>query len=355
MTSAKRPSNSCWTCRIRRKKCNEGLPFCATCERLGIECFIAGKKPEFMDGGDKEKHMSVEIRALVKAKNDSLRRSRALEARHRRQCQSQKTVSSSENDVPASKTMRPQAERVKESLIPGSNPPSASSLQSLPSSLRNQDSQDLTSKRVSCEQWVEILIDEIDTLGMQRDNLSNQLDKANDFQFKAERLQKLLEEGVRHSHLKNSKLTATAPDRSIQPTEAEMHSRRTEVSLVTCAFVHAALIYLHITLHGTGTNSRTLPGAKKLVFEWIFVFRFLPDYTLLPSLVWPLCIAGCMATTVKQKQFFRETVISSGIHRLSTCMIWRALEIMETCWKVPANDGMQHRDLMRELGILRNG
>ena len=110
-----------------------------------------------------------------------------------------------------------------------------------------------------------------------------------------------------------------------------MHLRKIEVSLITCLFVRAALIYLHITLHGT--DSRALPAGKKLVFEWTFHFRFLPERTLLPNLVWPLCIAGCMPTTAKQQQFFRETATSSGIDRQSTCMIWRALEISRCAGK----------------------
>jgi hypothetical protein len=95
--------------------------------------------------------MSIEIRALVKAKNESLRRSRVLEAKRRKQCQSKETANSSEKNIPASQSMRPHAERLQESLISGSSPPSASSLQSIPSRLKNQDGQDHIPKLVSCE------------------------------------------------------------------------------------------------------------------------------------------------------------------------------------------------------------
>jgi hypothetical protein len=114
-----------------------------------------------------------------------------------------------------------------------------------------------------------------------------------------------------------------------------MHLRKIEVSLVACLFVRAAFIYLHITLRGT--DSRALLAGKKLVFEWIFHFRFLPERTLLPNLVWPLCITGCMTTTVKQQQFFRETVTSSGIDRRPTYMIWRALDIVKNGSKFKEN------------------
>lgn len=339
MTSVKGPNSSCWTCRLRRKKCDEELPLCATCKRLEIECFPSYEKPEFMDGGSKEKQKSIEIRALVKAKNDGLRRSRAPEAKRRQQCHSQETTNSSKKDISRSRTMRSESEKLLESLIAVSSPPAVSSLQSMSLVLNNQDSRELEVEPVCCERWLKYLIDEVDTLSMEMDKSLNKPDEIPSFQFKADRLQDLLKAGVRDSHLKCVELTAIKPGRSIQRVEAEMHSRRIEVSLVTCLFASAALIYLHIMLHGT--DAVALPTANKLLFEWIFNFRFFPECTLLSDLAWPFCITGCMATTVKQQQFLRETVITSGIDRLSTCMIWRALYVMEMCWKVSTSEGMQ--------------
>jgi hypothetical protein len=45
----------CWTCRLRGKKCDELRPDCATCEGLRITCHGYGQRPEWMDGGEKEK------------------------------------------------------------------------------------------------------------------------------------------------------------------------------------------------------------------------------------------------------------------------------------------------------------
>lgn len=37
-TGIKRTRTGCWTCRTRRKKCDEGRPFCQACQVLGLVC-----------------------------------------------------------------------------------------------------------------------------------------------------------------------------------------------------------------------------------------------------------------------------------------------------------------------------
>lgn len=45
----RRSKEGCWTCRIRRKKCDEARPSCWTCRKLGIPCEgYSERKPEFM-------------------------------------------------------------------------------------------------------------------------------------------------------------------------------------------------------------------------------------------------------------------------------------------------------------------
>lgn len=175
---------------------------------------------------------------------------------------------------------------------------------------------------------------------MPKDHLANQLGEADVFRSKAGKLQAFLEAGVQSSHRKCVEATATIPDNSIEPTEieAQAYLGRVETAYITCLYIRAALIYLHITLHGT--NSMALPDTKRSVFEWTFSFRFVPDHTWLSKLVWPLCIVGSMATTAKQQQFFHETITSPGIDRHSPCMIWQVLDIMERCWKKNTSDSI---------------
>ncbi|KAI1076245.1 fungal-specific transcription factor domain-containing protein [Whalleya microplaca] len=77
-------SQGCWTCRLRRKKCDERRPVCSICDALEISCHYSDKKPEWMDGGRREKQMADGLKAMVKSK--------ASERRERRWAQ----------DVPAS-------------------------------------------------------------------------------------------------------------------------------------------------------------------------------------------------------------------------------------------------------------
>ncbi|GJN70266.1 C6 transcription factor [Purpureocillium lilacinum] len=73
--SKTRSSGGCWTCRVRRKKCTENKPECDTCKALEITCYFQDEKPEWMDGGPKQKDMAEAIKAQVK-KQASQRRDR---------------------------------------------------------------------------------------------------------------------------------------------------------------------------------------------------------------------------------------------------------------------------------------
>lgn len=44
-----RGKTGCITCRLRKKRCDEAKPICATCSRLGIECMGYGvKRPKWL-------------------------------------------------------------------------------------------------------------------------------------------------------------------------------------------------------------------------------------------------------------------------------------------------------------------
>ncbi|GAB0137219.1 hypothetical protein EsDP_00005495 [Epichloe bromicola] len=76
MSSSKtRSSGGCWTCRVRRKKCAGNRPECDTCKALEITCYFGQEKPDWMDGGPKQKDMAEKIKAQVK-KQASQRRDR---------------------------------------------------------------------------------------------------------------------------------------------------------------------------------------------------------------------------------------------------------------------------------------
>lgn len=59
-------SSACWTCRLRRKKCDRVRPVCASCARLHIGCDYSHVKPEWMDGSEKQAEMTKTIQAQIR-------------------------------------------------------------------------------------------------------------------------------------------------------------------------------------------------------------------------------------------------------------------------------------------------
>jgi hypothetical protein len=76
MSVGLRSSHGCWTCRIRKKKCDETKPACGTCKSLSLLCHGYGPKPEWLDGGAKERDMVVKIQHSVKQETSRKRRLR---------------------------------------------------------------------------------------------------------------------------------------------------------------------------------------------------------------------------------------------------------------------------------------
>jgi hypothetical protein len=55
MATETRSRNGCWTCRLRKKKCDESHPECLQCLNLGLDCHGFGDRPVWMDGGARER------------------------------------------------------------------------------------------------------------------------------------------------------------------------------------------------------------------------------------------------------------------------------------------------------------
>jgi len=111
------------------------------------------------------------------------------------------------------------------------------------------------------------------------------------------------------------------------------------VSKVTQAFARAAKVYLNVLVSGPNPE---IPEVAQSVEQTLVALRELPEPRFLRHVVWPFCIAGCMATQGK-RQSFRDLASLTGIHREIFGTSWRALEVMETCWS------------MRDEGLCPNG
>ncbi|KAH6644395.1 fungal-specific transcription factor domain-containing protein [Boeremia exigua] len=59
-------STACWTCKLRRKKCNKSLPTCHDCTLLEIECHYSADRPTWMDNGKEQHKMAETVKMQVK-------------------------------------------------------------------------------------------------------------------------------------------------------------------------------------------------------------------------------------------------------------------------------------------------
>jgi hypothetical protein len=66
MSGPLRSKRGCWTCRLRKKKCDEPRPHCSTCESLSITCYGFGSKPDWMNNVEKGKAVANSLKEIVK-------------------------------------------------------------------------------------------------------------------------------------------------------------------------------------------------------------------------------------------------------------------------------------------------
>ncbi|KAF2491427.1 hypothetical protein BU16DRAFT_515793 [Lophium mytilinum] len=78
MSSKSRSTTGCWTCRLRRKKCDEQSPACSVCTSLALTCHGYGARPQWMDGQGRERRMAESIRQAVKETASQKRRAAML-------------------------------------------------------------------------------------------------------------------------------------------------------------------------------------------------------------------------------------------------------------------------------------
>lgn len=73
-----RTSNGCWTCRVRRKKCDEKQSVCGICAALRITCSYDEERPAWMDGGVRQEEMAKQLKREIKEKGNRRGGERAI-------------------------------------------------------------------------------------------------------------------------------------------------------------------------------------------------------------------------------------------------------------------------------------
>jgi hypothetical protein len=99
-------------------------------------------------------------------------------------------------------------------------------------------------------------------------------------------------------------------------------------TFVTRVWAHAALLYLSVVISGWQPGNA---GIRENVVRVLVLLEQMPTPELLRTMVWPLCIAGCLAEPEEECRF-RAMADALVPHRLFGAAR-RALEIMENNWK----------------------
>lgn len=184
---------------------------------------------------------------------------------------------------------------------------------------------------MGCENWAMLLIRETAALKEHKRKMGDDPDHRSELQNRADDIRRRLNSGM--ARRERSYMELAEGRRTPSP------AHEVAISVVTMIFALSALIYLQVSIYGCAPDA--LAPVQKLMFGWMLNVRFLPDAQRLPDLAWPVCIAGCMATTPSQEQFFRDLVACPGMQGRGDRTLRQALEVMEVCWERRRAEGTE--------------
>ena len=179
---------------------------------------------------------------------------------------------------------------------------------------------------VGHENWVLLLIGEISAL----DAWKKEMKKSGALSMmqlvhRASDIEQRLRDGC--AALDEPGYTSRMRLKPTNPLEFFLYKPVDTTAALTKIWAYAAHIYLHTVVSGWQPASDEV---KDNVSKLIVAFKTLPSPALLRTLVWPFCIAGCLADT-HQESSFRDMVASMGaLQRFGTMQL--ALRIMEDVW-----------------------
>jgi C6 transcription factor Pro1 len=174
-------------------------------------------------------------------------------------------------------------------------------------------------KLMGCKNWAMVVIMDIATLaewkslGQRRGNLS-----LRELARRAASIEERLKAGI----VENLK-------RPLDPQIDPCGVRSLESQYVTHVFACAAQTYLHVVLSGAYPE---ISEIKESVTATIKAFRSLPDVRWVRHLVWPFCIAGCMAAE-EYEDDFRHIASTANMDGEVFGNFDKASAIMEECWR----------------------
>ncbi|KAL1896609.1 DNA-binding transcriptional regulator ume6 [Sporothrix stenoceras] len=108
----RRSRTGCYTCRLRRKKCDEGAPLCTACKHLGLTCEY--KRPHWWGNNEARRNQKDDIKMIIKRKKLS---EKAASSIHTSVVASPPGLSLSSSSMPTSATFSDQLDRTRSASI----------------------------------------------------------------------------------------------------------------------------------------------------------------------------------------------------------------------------------------------
>lgn len=179
---------------------------------------------------------------------------------------------------------------------------------------------------VGHENWVLLLIGEISSLDVWKKEMkkSGALSMMQLVQ-KASDIDRRLRSGC--ADLNRPEHTSRMKSKPTIPIAFFLYQPLDTSAALTKIWAYAAHLYLYTVVSGWQPASAEV---KDNVAKLIIAFGDLPSPALLRTLVWPFCVAGCLADA-HQESAFRDMVTSMGpLQRFGTMRL--ALRIMEDVW-----------------------
>lgn len=114
-------------------------------------------------------------------------------------------------------------------------------------------------------------------------------------------------------------------------------SRNANISEITRVFACAALVYLNVVVYGPHAEH---PKIKESVSRTTMALGALHNKNTLGLLVWPICLAGCMATN-QHVGFFKSLSLEfENVSNGKSGTLKKSFLIIEECWRLRESTGV---------------
>ncbi|KAM3077269.1 hypothetical protein ACMFMG_003267 [Clarireedia jacksonii] len=187
---------------------------------------------------------------------------------------------------------------------------------------------------MGCDNWVMIMISEIAWMSTWRKKHSK--DRTTDFQEQLRATENNIRTRLESNNAEMlEELTSLRSNhRGAPPHYLDSYSRHT-ILVVTHIFACAALIYLKMAI-----SSNLAPeDIDLLLHNTINAMRMIPDPQMFRGLVWPISVAGCLASSPQDQEYFRNIARGAVRDSKSFGNSGSALEILNKSWQLQRTEG----------------